>query len=96
MLRLNVWDWHFDWRFEVYEDGKRIAKPQIKQIRKRDTLYDQMREGVGNGISKHKFLNTSTTDHFIEYTPKNPQAEIRIVATDEFGREYISLTTHIE
>ena len=96
VLRLNVWDWHFDWRFEVYEDGKRIAKPQIKPIRGRDALYDQLRETVGNGIAKHKFLNTSTTDHFIEYVPENPHSEIRIVATDEFGREYISLTTHIE
>jgi hypothetical protein len=96
VVRLNVWDLHPAWRFEVYEDGEKVENPQIKSIRKKDPLYDQMREGTGNGIKKFGFLNTATTANFVEYRPQKVDAEIRIVAFDEFGREYFTLTTRVE
>ena len=96
VIRLNVWDWHPDWRFEVYEDGVKIENPKISNIRKKDALYDAMREATGNGIKKLGFLNTAVTDHFIEYLPQNRNAEMRIVAIDEFDKEYFSLTTRVE
>ena len=96
VIRLNIWDWHPNWRFEIYENGSKVAKPQWSQIRLKDPLYDEMREITGNGIKKFKFLNTSTTYHFFEYKPQNRDAEIRIVATDEFGKEYFSVKTCLE
>lgn len=96
VIRLNVWDWHPTWRFDVYENGKKIAKPQISNVRRKDKLYDDMREATGNGIKNFGFLRTLNTAHFIEYKPVNTDAEIRIVAFDEFGNEYFSVTTHIE
>ena len=96
VVRLNIWDWHPDWRFEIYENGTKVSKPQWSQIRLKDPLYDEMREVTGNGIKKFKFLNTATTYHFFEYKPQNNDAEIRIVATDEFGKEYFSVTTRVE
>ena len=65
-------------------------------IRIKDSLYDAMREATGNGIKKLGFLNTAVTDHFVEYKPQASDAEIRIVAFDEFGKEYFSLTTRVE
>ena len=96
VLRLNVWDWHPDWRFEIYEDGQKIENPNLRTIRRKDPLYDQMREITGNGIKKLGFLNTATTYHFVEYTPQSANAEIKIVAFDEFGKEYFTLTTRAE
>lgn len=96
VLRLNVWDWHPEWRFEVYEDGKRVAKPRISNIKAKDALYDEMRENTGNGIKKFGFLRTATTDHIVEYVPQSENAEICIVAFDEFGKEYFSVTTRVE
>lgn len=96
VVRLNVWDWCKSWRFKVYEDGVEVSKPQISNIRAKDPLYAEMREATGNGIKKFRFLNTITTPHFIEYKPQNRDAEIRIVATDEFGNEYFIATTRIE
>lgn len=96
VLRLNVWDWHPTWRFDVYENGEKIARPQISNVRRKDKLYDDMREATGNGIKSFGFLRTLNTPHFIEYKPVNKEAEIRIVAFDEFGNEYFSVTTHIE
>ena len=96
VVRLNIWDWHPEWRFEVYENGAKVAKPQLSQIRMKDPLYDEMREITGNGIKKFKFLNTANTYHFFEYKPQNIDAEIRIVAVDEFGKEYLNITTRVE
>ena len=96
VLRLNVWDWHPSWKFEVYEDGKKIENAKVKRVNFRDKLYDELRENTGNGIKSFKWLNTSTTRHCVEYKPQNKDAEIRIVAFDEFGKEYFSVTTKIE
>lgn len=96
VLKLNVWDWHPDWRFEVYEDDRKIENPNLRMIHCKDSLYDQMREATGNGIKKLGFLNTAVTYHFVEYTPQSVNAEIKIVAFDEFGKEYFSLTTRLE
>ena len=96
VLRLNVWDWHPKWRFVVYENGQRVEKPNLRMIRRKDPLYDQMREATGNGIKKLGFLNTAVTYHFVEYTPQSADAEIRIVAVDEFGKNYFDLTTRAE
>ena len=96
VIRLNVWDLHPDWRFDIYENGVKVENAQVKNIRKKDPLYDSMREATGNGIKKFGFLNTATTANFVEYCPQNVNAEIRIVAFDEFGNEYFNLTTRVE
>ena len=96
VVRLNVWDWHPSWKFEVYEDGKKIENAKVKRVNFRDKLYNEMRENTGNGIKSFKWLNTATTRHCVEYKPQNVDAEIRIVAFDEFGKEYFSVTTRVE
>lgn len=96
VVRLNVWDWHPSWKFEVYEDGKKIENANVKRVNFRDKLYDEMRENTGNGIKSFKWLRTATTRHCVEYKPQNTNAEIRIVAFDEFGKEYFSVTTRVE
>ncbi|MBO5962445.1 MAG: calcineurin-like phosphoesterase C-terminal domain-containing protein [Alistipes sp.] len=96
VIRLNIWDWHPDWRFDIYENGKKVAEPHFGNIRAKDRLYDEMREATGNGIKKFRFLNTARTYHIFEYKPQDVAADIRIVATDEFGSVYFDVTTHME
>jgi hypothetical protein len=62
----------------------------------RDPLYAEMREATGNGIKKFKFLNTANTYHFFEYKPQCTDAEISVVAFDEFGKEYFRVSTRME
>ena len=96
VLRLNVWDWHPSWKFEVYENDVKVENPNIKRVNCKDKLYDELREFTGNGIKSFKWLNTANSRHFIEYKPQNLNAKIRIVAFDEFGKEYFSVTTFVE
>ena len=96
VVRLNIWDWHPEWKFEVYENGVKVEKPQLRNIRAKDYLYDEMREATGNGIKKFGFLKTATTYHIFEYKPQNKEAEIQIVAINEFGKPYFSATTRVE
>ena len=95
VLRLNVWDWHPSWKFEVYEDGKKVENAKVKRVNFKDKLYDALRENTGNGIKSFKWLNTATTRHCVEYKPQNVNAEIRVVAFDEFGKEYFNVTTRV-
>ena len=96
VVRLNVWDWHPSWRFEVYENGVKVENPKIKRVSCKDKLYDELRENTGNGIKSFKWLNTANTRHFVEYKPQSVEAEIRIVAFDEFGKEYFTVTTTVK
>ena len=50
----------------------------------------------GNDISSFSFLDKYRTDHMLEYTPVTPSAEIRITATDEYGRQLFTVTTKAE
>ena len=93
---MNIWDWHAKWQFEVFENGQKIENPQLRNVRATDPLYDEMREATGNGIKKFAFLKTATTYHMFEYKPQNRDAEIEIVATNEFGKEYFRFTTRME
>lgn len=47
-------------------------------------------------ISSFSFLDKYRTDHMLEYTPVTPSAEIRITATDEYGRQLFTVTTKTE
>ena len=96
VLRLNVWDWHTNWKFEVWENDARVQDAVLTQVRMNDPLYEEIHSKTGNNISKEGFLSPGKTDHIIEYLPKNVAATIKIKATDELGSEVFTLTTKIE
>ncbi|MBO5874969.1 MAG: calcineurin-like phosphoesterase C-terminal domain-containing protein [Alistipes sp.] len=98
ILRLNVWDWHTDWKFEVWEDDERIQDAVFTPAWMNDPLYVEVHGHTGNNItgSAHTFLNPAKTDHILEYLPKNEAATIKIRAVDEFNSEVFTLTTKIE
>lgn len=96
VLRLNVWDWHTNWKFDVWENDARVQDAVLTQVRMNDPLYEEIHSKTGNNISKEGFLSPGKTDHIIEYLPKNEAATIKIKATDELGSEVFTLTTKIE
>ena len=93
VVRLNVWDWHPTWKFECRENGAAVPASQLKAVREYDDYYVTVHDACGNDISSFSFLDKYRTDHMLEYTPVTPSAEIRITATDEYGRQLFTVTT---
>lgn len=96
VLRLNVWDWHTNWKFEVYENNTRIQGALLTSVRMNDPLYVEVHGATGNNIASQSFLNPGKTDHILEYLPKDETATIKIKAVDEFNTEVFTITTKIE
>lgn len=70
--------------------------PRSKAVREYDDYYVTVHDACGNDISSFSFLDKYRTDHMLEYTPVTPSAEIRITATDEYGRQLFTVTTKAE
>ena len=96
IIRLNIWDWHTTWKFEVWEDNVKVPDAVLTSVRMNDPLYDEVHANTGNNISSQSFLDPGKTDHIIEYQPKNENATIKIKAIDEFNTEVFTVTTKIE
>ena len=96
IIRLNVWDWHTNWSFEVWENDVKVQGATLTSVRMNDPLYVEVHDNTGNSISSQSFLDAAKTDHMLEYQPKNESATIKIKATDEFGSEVFTVTTKIE
>jgi hypothetical protein len=98
VVRLNVWDWHTNWKFEVYENDVRVQDAVLSSNRMNDPLYVEVHDHTGNNITSaaHTFLNVAKTDHILDYLPKDENATIKIKAVDEFNTEVFTLTTKIE
>ena len=89
-------DWHPTWKFECRENGAAVPASQLKAVREYDDYYVTVHDACGNDISSFSFLDKYRTDHMLEYTPVTPSAEIRITATDEYGRQLFTVTTKAE
>ena len=96
VVRINVWDWHSTWKIACRENGVTVPASQRKAVREYDDYYVTVHDACGNDISSFSFLDKYRTDHMLEYTPVTPSAEIRITATDEYGRQLFTVTTKAE
>lgn len=74
----------------------RGSASQLKAVREYDDYYVTVHDACDNDISSFSFLDKYRTDHMLEYTPVTPSAEIRITATDEYGRQLFTVTTKAE
>ena len=96
VVRINVWDWHTTWKFECRENGVTVPASQLKPVSLYDDYYVAVHDACGNDITSFDFLNKYRTDHMLEYTPVTPSAEIRIIATDEYGHQLFTIDTKVE
>ncbi len=90
----NIWNADSQWKVEVYEDE--VLKGQMTRYNGSDAWAIGYHVGVvGRSLSNYspydeasKKLNVTNYTHMYYYTPENPDAAIKIVATDRFGNQY--------
>ena len=78
----NIWNWDEDWKVEVFEDG--VLSGEMTKYKDTDAwtiAYHIDIAGMGSSAKKN-------TDHMFYYTLKNPDAKIKVKATDRFGNTY--------
>ena len=89
---VKVIGWDSKWSVEWYEDG--VSRGAMEQIAILDHNYLQYVENEANYKPKYmKRLMRSAHrhSHYYRCKPTTPNSEIRIVATDRFGRRYESI-----
>ena len=78
----NIWNWDKNWKVEVFEDGILSGEMiNYKDIDAWTVAYHIDVAGMGSSAQKN-------TDHLFYYTLKNPDAKIKVRATDRFGNTY--------
>ena len=95
VIRINIWDWHTNWKFECRENGVVIPSPKFRSVGQFDDRYVEVHDACGNGIAEFDFLNKYMTDHILEYEPVTPTAEVQITATDETGTQLFVIKTKL-
>ena len=81
----NVWNWDPQWKVTWFEDG--VNKGAMQQGVALDPLAVQLHAGP-NLPAKHKWIEPSMTDHLFFAKPSAQAKEIRVEATDRFGKTY--------
>jgi len=84
VLIANIWNADPNWQIEVYEDGTKTGDMTLSTL-----TQDAWSKGYHLGILNRNPDNYSTrTTHLYHYTLQNPNAQVRVVATDSFGNVY--------
>ena len=84
----NVWDWDPAWTVVWYEDG--IRKGKMEQRRGFDPLASQLYRGP-DVPRKHPWADPWQADHLFRAAITPSANEVRIEATDGFGRVYTAV-----
>ncbi len=95
----NVWNTDSKWKVEVYENN--VLKGQMTRYNGSDAWAIGYHVGVvGRSLSSYspydeasKKLSVGNYTHMYYYTPTDPAAAIKIVATDRFGHTYTQSVT---
>jgi hypothetical protein len=81
----NVWNWDPEWQVTWFEDG--VSKGAMQQGTALDPLAVQLHAGPALP-AKHKWVEPSLTEHLFFAKPSAGAKEIRVEATDRFGKTY--------
>lgn len=84
----NVWDWDPAWTVVWYEDG--IRKGKMEQRRGFDPLASQLYRGP-EIPRKHPWADPWQADHLFRAAITPSANEVRVEATDGFGRVYTAV-----
>lgn len=80
----NVWGENLNWKFEVYEDGVLVANTMTKK----STVDPWSSSWFVNSEKLTSSSYTSNIVHMFYHDLKNPSANVKVVATDQFGNRY--------
>ncbi len=84
---VNIWNWDKSWKTEWFEDG--ASKGSLTKEMGVDPLAVSLFKG--NTLpSKHPFVEPTLTDHLFSLKPSANAKQIKVVATDGFGRKYFA------
>lgn len=89
----KVWNWDPEWRVEWYQDGRYMgAMEQFKSIdpKYQTSMQELVKEGQvsQSDFEKGNYLKPRTTFFFFAAVPDKDAKEIKVVATDRFGKKY--------
>lgn len=93
---VNMWEMRPDWTFTCYENGQQTSGNLTRVSR-----YDPIHRGFCNqeliGWKKYSWCATSrTVDHWLQYIPTDPAADISISVTNHKGSLQYVVGTKIE
>lgn len=81
----HVWNYSEGWKVEVFENGQ--YKGEMMNYTGVDPVANDVYLGPGKPVRKPK-LEPAKTHNLFYYTPEQPGARIKVVATDPFGNTY--------
>lgn len=84
-IAVNIWNWDAQWKIEWFEDG--VSKGAPEQRVAKDPWAIELYEGPALP-QKHKFVEPSLTEHLFFIKPLASAKEIKVKATDRFGKIY--------
>lgn len=84
-IAVNIWNWDTQWKIEWFEDG--VSKGAPEQRVAKDPWAIELYEGP-TLPQKHKFVEPSLTEHLFFVEPSASAKEIKVKATDRFGKIY--------
>lgn len=87
----NIWNADNTWKIEVYEDG--VLKGEMQNVSstlgENVHVRDAWAKGFHVGVKNRKIASFNPpVRHMYMYRLSNPDAKIKVVATDRFGNKY--------
>lgn len=84
-LHVNVFNYDDKWKLEYFEDGQPVG--ELNQYVGVDPIAKQAYMPGKNKV--HRWLTYKKTAHLFKVKIRNESAELKVVATDRFGRKFV-------
>lgn len=84
----NIWNYDRNWKVEVFENGTKTG--EMKPFEGNITRRDAWASGYHCGVLKRapQSYDRTSVSHLLYYDLQDPQAEVEVRATDQFGNIY--------
>lgn len=89
---VNVWNWDPEWTVCWFENG--INKGKMTQCTGKDPYTTQFFEANRKNWV-HTWIASFETEHLFYAVPSTPKAEIKVIITDRFGKQYTAIPKHL-
>ncbi len=87
---VNVFSFQPDWKIEIYEEGTPL---KVTRVKAKDPLhilsYECQRLSHNTVPTSTTTFTTQNTNHFFKVCCKNADTNIKVVVTDNNGKEYV-------
>ena len=95
-ILINLWEMRPDWSFTCYENGV-LTSGRLTRVARYDPIHREFCNRELIGWQKYSWCATvRTTDHWLQYLPEDPTANVRITVSDQHGALQYVIDTKIE